>query len=219
MFHDPTRPHRSYNLSQIANCRQQQPSSRPAFSLVHSSQVKNASGFGSVPGAAITAAAAPCSSQCRSSSSSVCRTERRRCFPLEPLAGAARGSSRLPTPAAAAEAHRQDGAAAGASWGPGVGRAHYVCSQARTLLSLHLHTPTNHRHTTHASLAHNVPPQFGPSHLQDHPKLGSAGEVVTVKAGYARHSLYPTKAADYATPGVLRVMKVRWGVMVGISLS
>lgn len=43
---------------------------------------------------------------------------------------------------------------------------------------------------------------------QDHPKLGSAGDEVTVKAGYARHTLYPSKVADYAVPGVLRRMRV-----------
>jgi hypothetical protein len=44
---------------------------------------------------------------------------------------------------------------------------------------------------------------------QDHPKLGRAGEVVTVKAGYARHSLFPKRLGDYAVPGVLRRMRVR----------
>jgi hypothetical protein len=46
---------------------------------------------------------------------------------------------------------------------------------------------------------------------QDHPKLGAAGEVVSVKAGYARHSLYPSRIADYAVPGVLRKMRVSGG--------
>ncbi|GBF97381.1 hypothetical protein Rsub_11028 [Raphidocelis subcapitata] len=43
--------------------------------------------------------------------------------------------------------------------------------------------------------------------LQDHPRLGAAGAVVDVRAGYARHTLYPSKAADYAVPGVLRRMR------------
>ena len=43
---------------------------------------------------------------------------------------------------------------------------------------------------------------------QDHPNLGSTGEVVDVAAGYARHSLFPQQIADYAVPGVLRRMRV-----------
>lgn len=45
--------------------------------------------------------------------------------------------------------------------------------------------------------------------LKDHPKLGSAGEVVAVKAGRARHSLFPSKEADYAIPGVLKRLRER----------
>ncbi|KIZ05144.1 hypothetical protein MNEG_2816 [Monoraphidium neglectum] len=59
----------------------------------------------------------------------------------------------------------------------------------------HQHQQQRHKHTVKVVL------------LQDHPKLGAAGEVVSVKAGYARHSLYPSRIADYAVPGVLRKMR------------
>lgn len=36
--------------------------------------------------------------------------------------------------------------------------------------------------------------------LKDYPALGSAGQVVVVKAGHARNKLYPEKIALYATP-------------------
>ncbi|KAI8474843.1 MAG: hypothetical protein J3K34DRAFT_517923 [Monoraphidium minutum] len=45
--------------------------------------------------------------------------------------------------------------------------------------------------------------------LKDHPKLGSAGEVVEVKAGRARQALFPSGDADYAVPGVLRRLRAQ----------
>lgn len=35
---------------------------------------------------------------------------------------------------------------------------------------------------------------------QDHPKLGSKGDVVRVRPGYVRNELYPNKVVLYATP-------------------
>jgi ribosomal protein L9 len=43
---------------------------------------------------------------------------------------------------------------------------------------------------------------------QDHDKLGKQGDIVTVKAGHARYTLFPQGIADYAIPSVLRDMKV-----------
>jgi hypothetical protein len=107
-----------------------------------------------------------------------------------------RRSGALPAPAApaavAAQAHRAHGAAAGARRGPGRG----VQSEGRLKL------PPGVLRDARA-------PPTAPRPPQDHPKLGPAGEVVTVRAGYARHSLYPQRVADYAVPGVLRRMRVR----------
>jgi ribosomal protein L9 len=44
--------------------------------------------------------------------------------------------------------------------------------------------------------------------LQDHEKLGKQGEIVTVKAGHARYTLFPQGIADYAIPSVIRDLKV-----------
>lgn len=45
--------------------------------------------------------------------------------------------------------------------------------------------------------------------LKDHEHLGSRGDIVEVKAGYARHDLFPKGEADYAVPSVIRQLKVR----------
>uniref|UniRef100_A0A383V847 Large ribosomal subunit protein bL9c n=1 Tax=Tetradesmus obliquus TaxID=3088 RepID=A0A383V847_TETOB len=45
--------------------------------------------------------------------------------------------------------------------------------------------------------------------LQDHEKLGKQGDIVTVKAGHARYTLFPQGIADYAIPSVVRDMKAQ----------
>lgn len=45
--------------------------------------------------------------------------------------------------------------------------------------------------------------------LQDHEHLGSRGDIVEVKAGHARQTLFPKGEADYAVPSVLRQLQVR----------
>jgi hypothetical protein len=44
--------------------------------------------------------------------------------------------------------------------------------------------------------------------LRDHEHLGQQGDLVTVRAGYARHTLFPNGQADYAVPMVLRELQV-----------
>jgi len=45
--------------------------------------------------------------------------------------------------------------------------------------------------------------------MQDHPHLGERGQIVHVKPGYARQTLFPQQVADYALPEVLRQLQVR----------
>lgn len=42
---------------------------------------------------------------------------------------------------------------------------------------------------------------------QDHEHLGHVGDVVEVRAGYMRTSLYPNRVAVYATPANLRKLE------------
>jgi hypothetical protein len=44
--------------------------------------------------------------------------------------------------------------------------------------------------------------------LQDHDHLGSKGDIVEVKPGFARHHLFPSGEADYAVPSVLKQLRV-----------
>ena len=46
------------------------------------------------------------------------------------------------------------------------------------------------------------------THHQDHDKLGKAGDIVDVKAGYARNTLFPRGVADYAVPSVIQDLRV-----------
>lgn len=46
------------------------------------------------------------------------------------------------------------------------------------------------------------------SRLQDHEHLGSKGDIVEVKPGFARHHLFPSGEADYAVPSVLKQLRV-----------
>lgn len=43
---------------------------------------------------------------------------------------------------------------------------------------------------------------------QDHKKLGKAGDLIDVKAGHARYTLFPHGVADYAVPSVIRDLRV-----------
>jgi ribosomal protein L9 len=43
---------------------------------------------------------------------------------------------------------------------------------------------------------------------QDYERLGKQGDIVTVKAGHARYTLFPQGIADYAIPSVLRDLQV-----------
>jgi ribosomal protein L9 len=45
--------------------------------------------------------------------------------------------------------------------------------------------------------------------LQDYERLGKQGDIVTVKAGHARYTLFPQGIADYAIPSVLRDLQVK----------
>lgn len=44
--------------------------------------------------------------------------------------------------------------------------------------------------------------------MQDHEHLGSKGDIVEVKPGHARHTLFPKGEADYAVPSVIKQLKV-----------
>jgi hypothetical protein len=46
---------------------------------------------------------------------------------------------------------------------------------------------------------------------QDMKHLGSKGDIVEVKAGHARHHLFPNREADYAVSSLLKRLKVRPG--------